>query len=46
MLQKQLSNINGFQWEKVDTVMLRGKETEMELFSVMNVHPISSVLAV
>jgi adenylate cyclase len=36
MLRKQLSDINGFQWEKVDTVTLRGKETEVELFSVMN----------
>jgi hypothetical protein len=41
----QLSETNGFQWEKVDTVTLRGKETEVELFSVVNVHPISSALA-
>jgi len=38
MLRKQLNDISGFQWEKVDTVTLRGKETQMELFSVINVH--------
>lgn len=37
-LMNQLKNLNGFQWEKVDTVILRGKETEIELFSVSNVH--------
>ena len=45
-LMNRLKETNGFQWERIDTVLLRGKETEMELFSVMNVHPISSVLAV
>jgi adenylate cyclase len=37
MLRKQLSDVNGFQWEKIDTVTLRGKETQVELFSVSNV---------
>jgi adenylate cyclase len=45
ILMNQLSETSGFQWEKVDTVTLRGKETEVELFSVINVHPISSALA-
>jgi len=36
VLRKQLSEMNGFQWEKVDTVTLRGKETQVELFSVIN----------
>lgn len=39
ILMNRLQAINGFNWEKIDTVTLRGKETEMELFSVVNVHP-------
>jgi adenylate cyclase len=35
---------NGFLWEKMDTVKLRGKERELELFSVMNVDSSSSSL--
>ena len=35
-LMNRLKGKNGFQWEKVDTVTLRGKETEVELFSVMD----------
>jgi len=37
-LMNLLKKINGFQWEKIDAVTLRGKETEVELFSVVNVH--------
>jgi adenylate cyclase len=33
-LMNRLKQINGFQWERIDTVTLRGKETEVELFSV------------
>jgi adenylate cyclase len=44
-LMNRLEKMNGFQWERIDTVLLRGKETEVELFSVVNVHPISSVPA-
>jgi adenylate cyclase len=36
ILMNRLKELNGFQWEKVDTVTLRGKETEVELFSVTN----------
>jgi len=42
ILMHRLKEMNGFQWEKVDTVTLRGKETEVELFSVMSTHPTSS----
>jgi adenylate cyclase len=38
-LMNRLKQRNGFQWERMDTVTLRGKETEVELFSVANVHP-------
>lgn len=38
-LMNRLKQINGFQWERIDTVTLRGKETEVELFSVTKVHP-------
>jgi len=44
-LMNRLKEIDGFQWERIDTVLLRGKETEVELFSVINVHPGSSTLA-
>src|SRR5437773_5939226 len=37
-LMNRLKPINGFQWEKIDAVTLRGKETEMELFSLINRH--------
>jgi hypothetical protein len=33
----RLQETNGFKWERIDTVMLRGKEKEVELFSVINV---------
>ena len=35
-LMNRLKQINGFQWERIDAVTLRGKETEVELFSVTN----------
>ena len=44
-LMNRLKQMNGFQWEKVDTVTLRGKETEVELFSVSNIHQTSPVPA-
>jgi hypothetical protein len=34
----RLQQINGFQWEKLDVVKLRGKEMELELFSVSDAH--------
>jgi adenylate cyclase len=37
-LMNRLEQMNGFQWERIDTVTLRGKETELELFSVKNMH--------
>ena len=33
-LKNRLKQINGFHWERIDAVTLRGKETEVELFSV------------
>lgn len=33
-LMNRLKSMNGFVWEKVDTVTLRGKEREVELYSV------------
>jgi adenylate cyclase len=33
-LMNRLRQTDGFQWERIDTVNLRGKETEVELFSV------------
>jgi adenylate cyclase len=44
-LMKRLKQINGFQWERIDAVTLRGKETEVELFSVTNDNPKFSALA-
>ncbi len=38
-LMNRLKQMNGFQWERIDAVTLRGKETEVELFSVTNIHP-------
>jgi adenylate cyclase len=34
-LMKRLGQVNGFLWEKIDTVILRGKEIEVELFSAV-----------
>jgi adenylate cyclase len=44
-LMNRLKQKNGFQWERIDAVTLRGKETEVELFSVTNTQPVSSTLA-
>jgi len=38
-LKNRLKQINGFEWERIDVVTLRGKETEVELFSVTNATP-------
>lgn len=38
-LVDRLKQMNGFIWERIDAVILRGKEKEMELFSVTNVVP-------
>ena len=38
-LMNRLKQINGFQWERIDALTLRGKETEVELFSVIDVQP-------
>ncbi|MBA3649236.1 MAG: adenylate/guanylate cyclase domain-containing protein [Chitinophagales bacterium] len=35
ILMNRIKEMNGFQWERIDAVTLRGKETEVELFSVM-----------
>lgn len=37
-LMHRLQQMNGFQWEKLETVTLRGKETAVEIFSVSNGH--------
>ncbi len=37
-LMNRLILKNGFQWERMDSVTLRGKETEVELFSVFDTH--------
>lgn len=36
-LMQRLQLMNGFQWERLDSVTLRGKETEVEIFSVDDV---------
>jgi adenylate cyclase len=36
-LMQQLSSKNAFQWERVDSVILRGKETAVELFGVTDI---------
>ena len=41
-LMNRLSQKNGFLWERMEAVTLRGKGTEVELFSVMNVPKSSS----
>jgi adenylate cyclase len=35
-LMNRLKQMNGFQWERIEAVTLRGKETEVELFSVID----------
>jgi adenylate cyclase len=38
ILMNRLKQMNGFKWERIDAVTLRGKETQVELFSVINDH--------
>ena len=38
ILMDRLKNMNGYAWEKIGDVTLRGKEAQVELFSVMNSH--------
>jgi adenylate cyclase len=45
VLRSRLKQTTGFHWERLDTVTLRGKETEVELFSVINNHSKSSALS-
>ena len=45
MLRNRLLQRNGYEWERIDAVTLRGKETEVELFSVRTVHSASATLA-
>ena len=35
-LMDRLKNMNGFRWEKIGAVTFRGKETQVDLFSVMS----------
>lgn len=35
-LMDRLKNMNGFRWEKIGAVTFRGKETQVELYSVMS----------
>ncbi|WP_166437092.1 adenylate/guanylate cyclase domain-containing protein [Niastella caeni] len=42
-LMNKLKQMNGFLWEKIDTVTLRGKESEVELFSVSNPKPFAAL---
>jgi adenylate cyclase len=44
-LMQQLQSVSDFQWEKLDTVALRGKEREIELFSVNNIHPATFIFS-
>lgn len=37
-LMSRLEQMNGFQWEKIGNVTLRGKEMQVELFSVSDPH--------
>ena len=46
MLMNRLKERNGFQWERINKVTLRGKETAVELFSVHNPHALAPALAV
>lgn len=39
-LMNKLQQMNGFHWERIDTVLLRGKETEVELYSVTSEKPV------
>jgi adenylate cyclase len=41
ILMDRLKNKNGFLWECIDAVILRGKEKEMELYSVNDSHQLA-----
>ena len=36
ILMNRLKQMDGFKWERIDAVTLRGKETQVELFSVID----------
>ena len=36
ILMNRLKPMDGFKWERIDAVTLRGKETQVELFSVID----------
>ena len=36
ILMNRLKQMDGFKWERIDAVKLRGKETQVELYSVIN----------
>jgi len=42
ILMNRLNNDNDFFWERLDTIALRGKETEVEVYSVNNSYPVLS----
>jgi adenylate cyclase len=44
-LMNRLKQLNGFLWERIDAVTLRGKETEVELFSVTSSNIRTSAIA-
>lgn len=44
-LMRQLKPVNGFRWEKLDTVALRGKEKEVEIYSVDDSHSDTIILS-
>jgi adenylate cyclase len=44
-LMQQLSSKNAFQWERIDSVILRGKEMAVELFGVTDISWASAVKA-
>ncbi|MFL5739918.1 MAG: adenylate/guanylate cyclase domain-containing protein [Flavisolibacter sp.] len=45
-LVNRLKHLNGFQWERLDTIMLRGKETEVELFGVSKNYLVKSAVEI
>jgi adenylate cyclase len=44
-LMRQFKSVNGFRWEKLDTVALRGKEKEVEIYSVDDTHSDTIILS-
>jgi adenylate cyclase len=45
VLMDRLKETNSFQWERLDSIKLRGKEKEVELFSVSNTYLTTSALS-